>query len=102
MRECKINSEGSHALAEGMIKNTTLKYLDLASNKLKADSLDRWDPLGKTSISYLDLSFNDLDDQGVLCLIRALQNTREIKSQNDSYLSGKEEACLEVLNLKGV
>lgn len=73
MRECKLNSDGANAIGEGMQKNIGLKYLDLASNKLKPDSLEKWaSVLGRTSISYLDLSCNDLDDKGVLYLLEGL------------------------------
>lgn len=33
----------------------------------------KWgDSLGKTGITYLDLSFNDIEDEGVLNIIRGL------------------------------
>jgi len=42
MRECKVNTEGASAIAEGLSKNKTLAYLDLSQNKLKGDSLEQW------------------------------------------------------------
>jgi hypothetical protein len=73
MRECKLNSDGANAIGEGMQKNIGLKYLDLAYNKLKPDSLDKWaNVLGRTSLTHLDLSGNDIDDKGVLCILKGL------------------------------
>jgi Ran GTPase-activating protein (RanGAP) involved in mRNA processing and transport len=70
---CNINSDGAHAIGEGLCKNTALKYLDLSQNKIEGHSLKRWaDCLGKTSLTHLDLSNNDLEDKGVLHLVKGL------------------------------
>ncbi len=82
MRECKLNSDGAMAIAEGMQKNIGLKYLDLAYNKFKPDSLEKWATvLGRTSLTHLDLSGNDIDDKGVLYILQGLQVMREVESK---------------------
>jgi len=49
-----------------MSKNTTLKLLDLTQNKFNSNAMRKWiDILGKTGLLHLDLSSNNIDDDGV-------------------------------------
>lgn len=55
------------------MRNTSLKQLELASNKFSANGMRKWsEVLGKTSLTYLDLSSNSLDDEGTKHLVRGL------------------------------
>jgi hypothetical protein len=35
MRNCLLDDLGAEALAEGLSRNTTLKYLDISNNRIK-------------------------------------------------------------------
>ena len=61
------------AIIEGMSKNTTLKHLDLTSNKFNAKGSRKWqDVVGRTALTHLDLSNNNIDEAGALAFVRGL------------------------------
>ena len=65
MSNCKLDSDSANSIAEGLVKNFTLTHLDISSNKLKPSSLKKWaDVIGKSGLVYLDVSFNDLENEG--------------------------------------
>ena len=56
-----------------MSKNTTLKHLDLTQNKFNSNAMRKWiDILGKTGLLHLDLSSNNIDDDGVQYVVKGL------------------------------
>ncbi len=61
------------AVAEGLIKNVTLRYLDLSSNKFNQQAMTALaECLGRTALRHLDLSCNELDDDGVVIIEKGL------------------------------
>lgn len=73
LKNCSIKNFGCEAIAEGLGRNTLLKILDLSSNKITGNGLHKWsDILGKTGITHLDFSNNNLGDEGILCIVKGL------------------------------
>ena len=63
LNNCHITNYGVECMAEGMMKNVTLKHLELTNNKFNQNGIKKWsEVLGKTGLTYLDLSHNPLND----------------------------------------
>jgi Ran GTPase-activating protein (RanGAP) involved in mRNA processing and transport len=68
-----MDDECSEAIAEGLSRNTTLRHLDISTNRIGGQSLKRWqEVIGKANLRYFDISNNPLYDEGAQCLIRGL------------------------------
>ncbi len=68
-----MDDECSEAIAEGLSRNSTLRHLDISSNRIGGPSLKRWqEVIGKCNLRYFDISNNPLYDEGAQCLIRGL------------------------------
>jgi Ran GTPase-activating protein (RanGAP) involved in mRNA processing and transport len=73
MRNCLLDDQGAEALADGIARNSTLRHLDISSNRIGAESMKRWEEiLGHAPLKYLDISCNNLYDEGAMCVIRGL------------------------------
>ena len=73
LKNCNINNYGCECIGECLSKNTTLRHLDISNNKFFPSSFKKWaDVLGKTALRYLDLSFNDLSEEGSMYIVQGL------------------------------
>jgi Leucine Rich repeat len=73
MRHCLLDCIGSESLADGVARNSTLRHLDISSNRIKQESMARWqEVIGKCSLRYFDISCNYLYDEGAICIIKGL------------------------------
>ena len=68
-----MDDDCSEAIAEGLSRNTTLRYLDLNGNRIGGDSLKRWrEVIASCGLRQLDIANNPLYDEGAQLLIRGL------------------------------
>lgn len=73
MRQCFLDDQASEALADGLARNSTLRHLDISQNRIEQHSMHRWEEvLGRSPLKYLDISCNNLHDEGAMCVIRGL------------------------------
>ncbi len=84
MRQCHLDDAGSEALADGIARNSTLRHLDISSNKVTGESMKRWEEvLGKSYLRYFDVSHNNLGDEGAVSLVKALLEGGPIRTKAD-------------------
>jgi Leucine Rich repeat len=62
---CQMDDQCAEAVAEGLSRNTHLRYLDLSNNRIGKETMKRWqEVIAKSSLRYLDFSNNPLYDEG--------------------------------------
>ena len=74
------------ALAHALKDTKTLNWLSLRGNQIRGAARQFADGLQhNTSLKALDLSYNDIDDEGGYCIARALQDNKTLKELNMSW-----------------
>lgn len=81
MQNCNIGARGAIALGEGLVKNHTLKHLNLANNKIEDDGgLIFANVLSspKTNLKYLNISVNHVSNRTCIAIAKTLHRNRTL------------------------
>ncbi|XP_071839867.1 leucine-rich repeat-containing protein 34-like isoform X1 [Apostichopus japonicus] len=76
LQKCDIRDFGAERLAETLVENVALKYLDLACNRIARDGAKSISKILRqnTPLEVLDLSSNRIEDDGAMFLSDAIAN----------------------------
>jgi len=80
-----LGNTGVQAICDGMKKNDTLEYLDLNHTRLSGEEGGEIlkDMLVKnTSLIHLELSYNDLGDEGVRAMVDGIESTLSLQTMD--------------------
>ncbi|KAJ8021982.1 Leucine-rich repeat-containing protein 34 [Holothuria leucospilota] len=77
LQKCDIRDFGAERLAETLVENISLKYLDLSCNRIARDGAKSISKILKqnTPLEILDLSSNRIEDDGATFLSEAIATT---------------------------
>ncbi|KAK1734082.1 leucine-rich repeat protein [Skeletonema marinoi] len=88
LRSNSINDEGLKALAVGLTTHNTLERLDLSRNAISSDGLQALTAANTSSLRWLSLESNAIDDEAVKVLVEGMENLCNSCSLKEIDLDG--------------
>ena len=80
LRSNSINDEGLKALAVGLTTHNTLERLDLSRNAISSDGLQALTAANTSSLRWLSLESNAIDDEAVKVLVEGMENLCNVEA----------------------